>query len=598
MPGIHFVANSQTGGRLPEAEILELQERMKHDAGYRAVTVLSTDHLFLGYTGYEHYPVVVFDMESCHVVLEGHVYNREARDVADALRSIAKGVAAGRDVSSEVRQWVTSTDGDFIVLILCRTQNSLVLFNDAMGRLPIYFNAGRDQLSISREVKFVAKLIPQRTSDRLGIAQTLFFGYTLGDRTLVNGVSRMELGSLMRVDLRTLTPKVETVFSLNFDEYRHAGKPVSKLAEEMKELFQEACRRFHVTFGDRLHVVSLSGGLDSRSVLAGMVASGAHVEAATYQDKGTGSRGLDAIIAEKVAAAIGVPWHLLDIAPPQLPDIERLLFMKDGMNHAGMAFLLPFFDNLRSRFGPGMVYQTGDVGDRSMETQDPPRRLRDFDDVVACVLKRNSRMDFADIEAFLGMGRDELQEDVRRRLRQYPENDPNGRFTHFNIAERLASWNWQAEDRNRYWFWSATPFSAFSVFHYAMNVPPAAKKFHRFYQEFMARLCPTFMPIDNANWRAPFGSYKQYSDPILLPFFGRLPPRLRRFIQNHTMYRGLRPTADELALLRDHLARSPAVQQYLSPSAVEAFVLKGCNQYCFHNLLTVAGYIRCLDERP
>ena len=43
--------------------------------------------------------------------------------------------------------------------------------------------------------------------------------------------------------------------------------------------------------------------------------------------------------------------------------------MKDGMNYAGMAFILPFFEHLKETYGPQVVYCTGDVGDRSMETQ-------------------------------------------------------------------------------------------------------------------------------------------------------------------------------------------------------------------------------------
>ena len=92
-------------------------------------------------------------------------------------------------------------------------------------------------LTLSREVKFPACLISHFAFDRQGIAETLYFGYTLGERTLIEGVSRLEFGSLLHVDLRELKLRFVRICDLNLDEHRHAGKPIRQMAAEFGDLF-------------------------------------------------------------------------------------------------------------------------------------------------------------------------------------------------------------------------------------------------------------------------------------------------------------------------------------------------------------------------
>ena len=181
--------------------------------------------------------------------------------------------------------------------------------------------------------------------------------------------------------------------------------------------------------------------------------------------------------------------------------------------------------------------------------------------------------------------------------RQYPEEDMHASaISHFLIAERLGSWNWQAEDRNRYWFWSVTPFAAFSVFDYAMNVPDEAKQFHRFYEQFMAKLSPQCLAIDNANWGTLPDSARRYLYPMMHGIYTKLPSRLRHYIQDRTMYRKYEIHDVEKAYLKECMTACPAVCEHLAESQVDSILAKGCNMYHFENLLTVAGYVRLQDE--
>jgi asparagine synthase (glutamine-hydrolysing) len=596
MPGLHIAVGSQVGSPGFNAQLLRLQKLMEYDAAYRSAQVIAGDRLFVGHTSYDAYPLWTFEAEGCQVVVEGLVYNKTRDQQKSGLGQIARHLAGGDDLDACVRNWVADAEGEYVVLLVDPKRDRLAVFNDAIGRLPLYLWTDGQTLTLSREVKFPACLMPKLQFDRQGIAETLLFGYTLGERTLVEGVSRLEFGRLLQVDLRTLKCRETRTYEFNFDAHEHAGKPVAAMGAEFRDLFVAASRRIIATLGDRPYVVSLSGGLDSRSVAAGMRGAGANVHAATFQDAAMSSGGADAVNAEKVAAALGIDWRLFDIAAPRMDDIRRLLIMKDGMNYAGMAFILPFFEQMRQTYGAQMVYCTGDVGDRSMEVQGPPRPVKHFDALVQTVLERNSRLPLDKVAALATVPPDAIREIVRRRLSQYPEQDMNQRYSHFVIAERLGSWNWQAEDRNRYWFWSVTPFAVFSVFDYAMNVPDEAKKYHRFYEQFLTRLCPECMGIANANWGAPFHSARRYLYAVAHGMYAKLPPPARRWIQDRTMYRRCQIDDVERAYLDDCMTQCPAVGAHLAKPQLDAILAAGCNRYNFENMLTIAGYVRLQEE--
>ena len=596
MPGIHIAIGPQVGAPELKARIARLQEAMRYSASYRAATLIETHRVFVGYTWYDSYPMLAFEAEGCQVLLEGAVYNKTPERIKSELTEMAAGLAGGQNVDARVRNWVGSADGDYVVVLVDLAHDRLLLFNDAMGRLPLYRCEDGQLLLFSREVKFPACLVSKLAFDRQGVAETLFFGYTLGERTLVEGVSRLEFGCLVDVDLRTLQCRQARTYEFNLDEHRHGGKTIARMAGDFTDLFVAACKNITTTLGDRPYVVSLSGGLDSRSVAAGLLSTGARVHAATFQDASMPSGGVDAVNAEKAAAALGIDWRLFGVTGPRLEDIRRLLIMKDGMNYAGMAFILPFFEQLKETYSPQMAFCTGDVGDRSMEIQGPPRPVERFEAMVQTVLDRNARFTLGESAALAMTDPEALREAIRQRILQYPEQNMNRRYSHFLIAERLGSWNWQAEDRNRCFFWSVTPFAAFSVFDYALNVPDKAKQFCRFYEQFQSRLCPQCMGIANANWRAPFRSVRRYLYPIAHGMYAKLPLSARQWIQDHTMYRRYNVDEVERAYLNECLTRCPAVGEYLSRPEVDSILAKGCNRYHFQNLLTIAGYVRLQDE--
>jgi asparagine synthase (glutamine-hydrolysing) len=569
---------------------------MVYDSSYSTRTLVSSESLFLGLTAHEHYPISVQELDGCLIVLEGRIYNKSDGDLGAALRDLAVRVATEGDVCEWAREFASTSDGEYVLLIVDPCRRFLWVLNDALGRLPLYAHRGDRRFILSREVKFPVRLMSSMRFDRQGIAESLFFGYTLGPRTLVEGVRRLPFGTLLKLDLASAGATESRVFSFCYEESLHRGKPLRQMAGELKERFVNACHNLDRAFRPRPQVVSLSGGLDSRSVLAGLLRAGCRPSAVTFQDAGMPGAGSDAVNAEKAAAALGVDWRLVDIHTPSRERVDELLMKKDGMNYVGMAFIIPFFEEVKRLFGRDVIYYTGDVGDRTMEPQGPPTVIRGLDDLLNKVLARHRCLPVEQAAAIAGIRTECFRDAVRGRLEEYPEQDMNCRYTHFIMAERLGSWNWEAEDRNRYWFWPATPFAALSVYRYAMNVPMEAKRLHRLYEAFLSQLCPECIHVPNTNWGAPLASWQRYVLPMLHSLFGRLPPSVRCALKDWILYRNYSIRPENLAFLKECFQDYPLVPEYLAEDEVRRVLHRGCNPYNFDNLLTIAGYIRIQHE--
>jgi asparagine synthetase B (glutamine-hydrolysing) len=570
---------------------------MLHAPDYRAVVIHVDDTVAVGYTGYPDYPVLAFDADGVLVVFEGWAYNRNRDLIRSQLQALARSLAQGRDAVGLLKNWTLSADGDYIGLVLDKQQQRGWLFNDPLGRLPIYLRRTKEHLLISREVKFCAGVAEDFRFGRQGIAEALVFGYPLGRNTLIEDVHRLDPGTLVQLNLANCDLGTEVLYQFNFDSlWDHPPASVGDYARLMADRFLMACRNLKTTFPNHAHLVSLSGGLDSRCVLAGMKRAGAPVQAFSFQDAGLSAHSRDAIYAEQVAKAIQVEWTLLERPPLSVEEIERLLWLKDGLNFSQVAFLLPLHRRLKETHRQPVLHLTGDNGDRSTDPQGASVPLAGSEDFMRFTIERHTRIPLDQVARVTGLGEAEIFEGIRQRLRQYPESAPQNQYRHFILAERLSNWNFQAEDRNRTYFWHATPFSSFPYFEAAMATPDSAKKHWRLVEQFMRLIDPRCVQVPYGNWAAPINSYHRYWIPFKRALYERLPTRLRIAVRDRTLYRGLRPAEHLRALLEVALNQLDDRAGFLDRSAVRDVASK-CNLNEFHNILTVVAYLNlCARE--
>ena len=186
--------------------------------------------------------------------------------------------------------------GSYACAHYSRSANRLILITDKMGIRPIYYWESAELLVFSSTLRLLESLsFVTKEPDLRGIAEHLAFGFSLGTRTPYKGISLLRPGELLRVS------------SLGVQSHEYwRWQDIASSGEDVATLSDRAFRKFisavHVRQGEDEFATSfLSGGLDSRCVVAALRASGVQVN--TYNFARPNSE--DRIFGAELARAAG-----------------------------------------------------------------------------------------------------------------------------------------------------------------------------------------------------------------------------------------------------------------------------------------------------
>ena len=557
--------------------------------GFSRRLVWQDQHSHLSCTTREHYPVFSWETEALLVHLEGRIYHPEAPQLITHIADLARLIFAPKiDPESRLARWLLRTDGDFLLVLVNKADGGIAVINDVFGRLPTYVHLRDGCLILSRDLHRVTQALGVPDFDRMALAQYLLLGFPLAKRTWFAGIEYLEPASLVSISPADASIKFTKLYEFNLEGEEHRNQSPGQNARNLASRFREACRLRGAGNGTR--VVSLSGGLDSRAVAAGLRREEIAFTAATFLNAQQ-SNAADVRVASQVAEALGVDWQLFRLRPPQGNDLVQLLDLKSGANNLRMSFILPFFRQILQKYGPGITYFTGDGGGDALGVSCPYRRIGTPQALLNYVIERYQVWPLDQVAALTRLAGQDIKAELAGHLASYPETAPDRKYQHFFCLEVATKMYHEGEDRNRHFFWSATPFYSFDFFHYAMNCPDRDKEGYRLYREFLAQLHPAVGGIDYADWQAPLSSPKfslLYKVKNLTRRRPNLIRRLRRLLGLYDMA-GLESTI--LECLRDQsLACAPLIQ-YLDSRALARVLARpqDCDKNQLWTLLTLTS---------
>ena len=206
---------------------------------------------------------------TCHVVLNGEIYNHEAlrKELEPrhrfATRSDTEVVL--RLLEEEGPAGVARLDGMFALAFLDERRGRLILARDRFGKKPLYWSERDGRLWFGSELTtLLAAGLPRRLDPR-GVEDYLTFGYAPTPRTLLDGVRRLRPGHVMEV-AASGERREEAYWSLDYEP--KADLTLEEAAGALDRLLHESVERrlmSEVPLG-----VYLSGGVDSSLVAAAM----------------------------------------------------------------------------------------------------------------------------------------------------------------------------------------------------------------------------------------------------------------------------------------------------------------------------------------
>ena len=203
------------------------------------------------------------------------------------------------------------------------------LFNDRYGRERIFLHSEGGRIFFSSEAKAILAVVPQtRSFDPQGLAEMLACGCTLGTRSLFHGIEVLEAGTLVTFEKSGAVTRSRYFGPRDLEGLEPASD--SQFLEGFVESLRVAvnkCTRNNPPVG-----ISLTGGLDSRMIMASLRAPRGSVPCYTFGSMYRTSA--DVAVGRRVAACSGQPHHVLELGEDFLSsferNIEQSVYVSDG----------------------------------------------------------------------------------------------------------------------------------------------------------------------------------------------------------------------------------------------------------------------------
>jgi asparagine synthase (glutamine-hydrolysing) len=170
-------------------------------------------------------------------------------------------------------------NGTFHGVLLDRRQGKIFVFNDRFGLGRLYYHESSAGFFFASEAKALLRIFPElRTLDLRGAGELLVCGCPMQNRTIFPGISVLPAGSLWTFAPRTAARK-ESYFD------RTQWEALSPLApgdyyDALKSTFSRILPRYFQ--GNQKIALSLTGGLDSRMIIAALNADQQPVPCYTF----------------------------------------------------------------------------------------------------------------------------------------------------------------------------------------------------------------------------------------------------------------------------------------------------------------------------
>ncbi len=219
-------------------------------------------------------------------------------------------------------------NGSFSAALWIPSEKRLVVLNDRLGTHPVYYSQFADGIGISSGVRaLLADHRTRRQVDQAAIQEFLTFDHVLGQRTLLEDVKLLPQGSVLEYQNGKLS--IRQYYNLQYPLH-YPLKEEEAYRGELIAILKTAVRRQN---NDDLEPgLLLSGGLDSRVLLAELVEQGTKKPLKTFTWSIPNSD--DARAAHELAAKTAVSHHFFELKPDWLlHQAERAVRITDGMGN-------------------------------------------------------------------------------------------------------------------------------------------------------------------------------------------------------------------------------------------------------------------------
>lgn len=416
--------------------------------------------------------------------------------------------------------------------IAAKHDDTVTVFTDPMGTFRLYYTADGSPLAISNSLQVVAASLPSRSVDPIRVIEDAFQqAISTGEDTFYEGVKRLFGSQVLSISL----PEGDlTVSNLPSPEHDVPAGTTS-ISEAVERYRSEVRTIFGELAGIDSVALNTTGGLDTRTVLAGLLDAGIEPQL-IY---GVGNSGLtntkqaDLEAGLKLANALDLPYYQMDWSDDHPHSRETLsrLFRRHGFLFSNYGTPRSLLSELDSGITPYPTLQLGGYSPAFTNKRlwDNEEGTYSFEYLVDHFVHRGVDDDaFECAEAY--------REDIAREIRialdrgsiEYPERDvPLETFVKARLFLYVRPASDPANLFNEFSYYLA-PFLLKRLYDPLLNVPMAYRQRDEFQVRLTHGLCPDVFDVPVFSGRQP-AEIDLKSFTMRRPLAHRLRSRVRGF---------------------------------------------------------------------
>lgn len=342
MPGIYGVVN-HTGKTIASSD---LGQALKHFPFYSDTAFRCGS--FAGGVVSRNTPVRIAEKKNMLFVLYGEIYSLNGSGFNGNIEDLFGEYLRYR------HELFKKLNGEFCIVIWEEDRKTLTIVTDHLGTKPIYYYADENHSVIAPEAKAIIQAVGDPKVSPDALREFFTFGFCLDDRTFVENIRLALPGHV--IELGRGASKKEYWSIQDFIGGEKTERPFEESAEEHQRLLDAAIGRR--ASPDKTLCVSLSGGLDSRTIVAFLDRQGRkNVKTTTFGVSGC----LDERYAREVAEHLELPNVFHELAPEKIArSFEDVAYLMDGLLSVKHIHDYPF---LPAKYGEWDTHLTGYLGD-------------------------------------------------------------------------------------------------------------------------------------------------------------------------------------------------------------------------------------------
>jgi asparagine synthase (glutamine-hydrolysing) len=599
LPGINILL--QFGSPKPiQTGLSSVMKMMRYDDTYFEEYLYTEPAVNIVFSGYKEYPKHKIDCQDKIIFIDGIIYNKTANQIKNALlKTVPECLDNTRSSINDLSDFIINSDGEYIIYFLDIKSCILVIINDCLGRLPLYYYFNRSTFISGRSLKFIVQNLPAITIDREALMEYISFLAPMGNKTFFKGIYRLMPATMLIIDYKSGNLTEKQLYAHNFDN-RMENPKIDFYIQHLKNLFLEASKSRIDYIADKKIVLALSGGLDSRAVLLSLLNLKADFENVTFRDQyGNVRRELSAI--KELANNYSLKHRLYDLPSNDLSKMEKLIYMMDGMSINGiMGIVLHSLELLQKIYGKDFFFLTGAGGGYILGPRFTGRKIASLDQLTRELFNKNSIFSVEEISRLIGKRAEDILNYFYHYFENYPEKSLQHKYDRFYIFEHLFKFSMKGEDRERRYFWSTTPLYGSKFTTFAFKISNDFLKDWKIYREFLRALDKKSIKIKYSNWGLAL-------DSPLLPFYLPLRKLLlknmkiknkliktARFIRHPLEYSKKLNRKDDIDELKQYLKNmiehEKHIDDYLDKEYLKTILLKESNTYRMYLLINIIKY--------